>query len=404
MKKLARLFAVCVVVSLPAVYFLAPHRRARHAWHQVFSRPAVESTAGDRKPQPWYQGPRGHGWRPGKLLIFTYPRSGSSLTGAIVRHSPDVFFTFEPLAYLGNEGGPQRRLRGRELLQAIYHCNFSTSAITPLAHNLLMTRYPETTLILRCFQFLIRGMTQVARLCFKAAEGLCNSLRFHSIKVIRMSMDEVGDLMTLNPDLAVIFLVRDPRASMWSSMTVFKTPTLDSLQPTVANYCRTMDHDLALSQRLFRLHPHRLRYLRYEDLAKRPLKVSFNIYHFLRLNWTSEVARRVKYQTSNNPKTGTNGRTSVKHVPFFQRNNSGQFHMYSYSVQRENASVAAALWKTDIPLSVVRTVQNECSHVLTLLGYRRIDSLQDIGQYNVHADTLGFKLAESLPFRGDLNY
>ena len=36
------------------------------------------------------------------VIILTYMRSGSSLTGDILQHSPGAFYVFEPLHYLGN--------------------------------------------------------------------------------------------------------------------------------------------------------------------------------------------------------------------------------------------------------------------------------------------------------------
>ena len=127
---------------------------------------------------------------------------------------------------------------------------------------------------------------------------MCHGQSKVAIKALRYPMASVGQLMTLYPDLAVIFLVRDPRGFFWSRMKVFGQPKLQTLPHFAQEMCRgRMLKDVRAITELFLKAPHRVRFLRYEDLAMRPVEVSRNIYRFADLAWTDGIQSTIINQT-----------------------------------------------------------------------------------------------------------
>ena len=60
--------------------------------------------------------------------------------------------------------------------------------------------------------------------CIKKVENICQSHKIRALKVLRYSIFSLQKMMTSNPDLVIIYLMRDPRAVMWSRTKTFGYP------------------------------------------------------------------------------------------------------------------------------------------------------------------------------------
>lgn len=339
-------------------------------------------------------------WQPRKVLLFAYARSGSSLTGDIINHSPDVYYVYEPLYTLYKGDVNVATLHTvNKLLQSLFHCDFSTPDVSKIPKSFLH-RSEATKAISRCNKLpegsLARGE------CMIEAEAVCRMFSSRVIKVIRYSMSPAEDLMTLLPDLALIFLVRDPRASIWSRMNVFKFPKLSELGNFSRGLCQRMKGDFEVALKMVGGDfPERIQFLRYEELADRPLQVSEKIYSFLHLNWTASVRENVLNQTSsthadpstndrstktslmysgttvNSTRTITDRTKDAATAGMLTWKPDSKHHWkkgYVYSVKRSDSSVAASVWRTDVPWRVVDVIQTSCDDLIRLLGYTPFQS------------------------------
>ena len=191
-------------------------------------------------------------------------------------------------------------------------------------------------------------------------------------------MTSVGQLMTLYPDLAVIFLVRDPRGFFWSRMKVFGQPKLQTLPHFAQEMCRgRMLKDVRAITELFLKAPHRVRFLRYEDLALRPVEVSRNIYRFADLAWTDGIQSAIINQTysrGGHHHDNNNSVTAAKLRP--RRGRRGRYP--AYSLTRPDSYLAATAWRASVPWEVSVAVEEACGAVMDLLGYSPFSAARDL--------------------------
>ncbi|XP_070209220.1 carbohydrate sulfotransferase 1-like [Littorina saxatilis] len=337
----------------------------------------------------------GEMWQPHKVLLFTYGRSGSSLTGDVIDHSPDVYYVFEPLKKLTRHRVNATIRSSVDLLQSLFTCNFTLSLlfnmdIPFLQHN------NETSGLGSCVKQMNRVTPKQTQLCLQEAEVTCKAHTTILIKTIRLDMALAKQLMTLNPDLKVIFLIRDPRATSWSQVTLGWTDV--KVMPKFSQgYCQRVHQDLDTARYLLKQHPGRLRFLRYEEFAEHPVRTAQQIYDFLHLNWNKGIQKRVEMQT---------GILKDSAVTTGQSTNSGNSrgtvlkesaYRPGYSVIRRDSKSAASQWRTNVTFDHVEIIQRECDAVMSRLGYRNFDTLETLRNMD-YSNRQKFKLVEELNF------
>lgn len=234
--------------------------------------------------------------------------------------------------------------------------------------------------------------------CIKEAELVCKRHRLIAIKTIRYSGAAVKRLLTLNPDLAVIFLVRDPRGTFWSRVRVFGFPKLSRLDRHVEINCRTMFTDTVVIRDMFDKTPHRIRFLRYEDLARNPVEVSRNIYDFLNLAWNDSIRSTVVKQTNCAAKNVTRANPPKNSAKKAQDSNvklERARGTYEYETTRPNSYQAAMRWRSSILWNVSVTIENVCRDVMYLWGYSKFHTLAEIRNWRT-SNRGRFKLLDML--------
>ncbi|XP_029438074.1 carbohydrate sulfotransferase 1 [Rhinatrema bivittatum] len=345
------------------------------------------------------------------ILILATTRSGSSFVGQLFNQHFDIFYLFEPLYHVqyalirkASQGGgiTDRRIvlgAGRDLLRSLYDCDlyFLENYIKPQPVNhttdKLFRRGASKAL---CSPPVCEALGPVdihmeegncikkcGTLNLTLATESCKDHEHVAIKTVRVP--EVSDLRALVEDprlnLKVIQLVRDPRGILASRSETFrdtyrlwriwratgrKPYNLDTSQ--IVAVCEDYLNSVStgLNRPLWLKGKYML--VRYEDLARNPMKKTEEIYSFLGISMDSSIERWIE----NNTRADN---TSVKH---------------KYGTLR-NSAATAENWRLTLSYDIVEFIQNTCQEVLAQLGYKTVNSPQDL-------KNLSFTLVEERSF------
>ncbi|KAG8564709.1 hypothetical protein GDO81_016558 [Engystomops pustulosus] len=342
------------------------------------------------------------------ILILATTRSGSTFLGQLFNQHTDVFYLFEPLYHVeytlmpkisNSQSATDRRVMlgaSRDLLRSLYDCDLyiMENYITPQPLNHTTDRlfrrgaskalcsppvcdalghtdiYPEEgDCVKKC-----------GTLNLTLAMESCKEHRHVAIKTVRVS--EVNDLRALVEDprlnLKVIQLVRDPRAIITSRTIAFvdeyrswgiwkttgrrpKNLDVTQLTPICEDYFHSVSTGLSRPPWL----KGRYMLLRYEDLARNPMKKVEEIYDFVGIPLDANVQRWIL----NNTKADE---SSPKEI---------------YGTSR-NSSTTAEAWRLTLPYDIVEFIQKTCPQVMVQLGYKTVRSSQDLKNlsYNLIED------------------
>lgn len=332
------------------------------------------------------------------VLILATTRSGSSFVGQLFNQHMDVFYLFEPLYHVQNTLIPRftqgkspadRRVMlgaSRDLLRSLYDCDlyFLENYIKPPPVNHTTDRvFRRGASRVLCSRpvcdppgasDLILEEGDCVRKCgllnLTLAAEACRERSHVAIKTVRVP--EVNDLRALVEDprlnLKVIQLVRDPRGILASRSETFrdtyrlwrlwygtgrKPYNLDVTQLTTV--CE--DFSSSVSTGLMRPSWLKGKYMlvRYEDLARNPMKKTEEIYEFLGIPLDSHVARWIQNNTRGDPTLG-------KH---------------KYGTVR-NSAATAEKWRFRLSYDIVAFAQNACQQVLAQLGYKMANSEEEL--------------------------
>ncbi|XP_064169083.1 carbohydrate sulfotransferase 1-like [Anguilla rostrata] len=333
------------------------------------------------------------------ILVLATTRSGSSFVGQLFNQHSDVFYLFEPLYHVQTALIPrlshsknvaERRVMlgaSRDLLRSLYDCDlyFLESYIKPQPVNhttdKLFRRGASRALCSPpvCDAFGPGEANAEEGDCVKKCASLnmtlaadsCRERRHVAIKIVRVP--EIGDLRALVEDprlnLKVVQLVRDPRGILSSRIETFrdtyrlwriwratgrKPYNLDLSQLTVV--CE--DFLNSVSTGLSRPHWLKGKYMlvRYEDLARNPLRKTKEIYEFLGMSMDQNVVKWIQTNTRGSKEL------SAKH---------------KYGTVRDSAANAES-WRLKLSFEMVDYTQNVCQQVLRQLGYKAVKSSDEL--------------------------
>ncbi|XP_067907259.1 carbohydrate sulfotransferase 1-like [Heterodontus francisci] len=332
------------------------------------------------------------------ILIFATTRSGSSFLGQLFNQHPGIFYLFEPLYHVQQVFAnfstrmmnvmDRRTLLGahRDLLSNLYDCNlnFLENYMKPVPRDhetkVFFRRGASNALCEPPLCHIARNSNDmIEHLCAKQckvlnltlASQVCQTRAHMAIKTVRIP--EIKDLRLLSEDprlnLKIIHLVRDPRGILASRMGTFtanfrawKIWNATGRKPRSVDLSQisTTCNDLFNSVGTGLSKPPWLRgkymLVRYEELARNPIKKTAEIYHFIGL----DVDARVKKWILQNTKGAT-----------------GTTRNYKYTTTR-NSTATAESWRLNLSFQIVQTVQHLCKDTLSQLGYRLVQSRKDL--------------------------
>ncbi|XP_037610726.1 carbohydrate sulfotransferase 3b [Sebastes umbrosus] len=324
------------------------------------------------------------------ILLLATTRTGSSFVGEFFNQQGDnMFYLFEPLWHVekmltletGGTNATAAAKAYREVLQQLLLCDFSLleSFIEPLPVDHitagLFRRESSSSL---CEESVcspvIKGVFEPYRcrtrrcgpLNLTMASQSCLQKDHRAIKSVRVRQLENLRPLAEDPRLDVKFiqLVRDPRAVLASRMVAFEAKYKNWKQWAADGDVPIDDYEvrklkgncdnIRMSAEIGLRQPPwlRRRYMlvRYEDIARFPMRKATEMYKFTGIPFTPQVKSWILKNTQASKET------------------SGV-----YSTQK-NSSEQVEKWRFRLPFKIAQVVQRVCGRTLKLFGYKIVTS------------------------------
>ncbi|KAL7630217.1 UNVERIFIED_CONTAM: hypothetical protein RMT77_019641 [Armadillidium vulgare] len=292
--------------------------------------------------------------KPTAIVIATTWRSGSTFVYDIFDSHPDIFLHYEPLHFSG--------------VKTFYKQNSLKERLEKYVHSLMKCKYEEDYMkaVVRTDFTLLRNrkLTQCEKnmknksICYDTEylENTCKSYKWIGMKLIRLGLRSLKSVLEDNSmNVYVVFLVRDPRATMNSRMQVRFCKSKYCSDPNIL--CSNLNEDLKAYSEFSRTFPGRVLLLRYEDLCLNIFETTKTILKTLNITFHSDVEN-------------------------FLRTHSAINQLNSVSTFRKSKEQLLD-WTKEINLPLLERVQNSCPSVMKTLGYQSVTSLVNISVTNV---------------------
>ncbi|XP_060603974.1 uncharacterized protein LOC132756848 [Ruditapes philippinarum] len=241
------------------------------------------------------------------VVLLTYMRSGSSLTGEILQQNEHVFYVFEPLrvlSHLVKTNQPVLWFNGtrspvtalnitsvkKQTLIGWLTCNFSLvpsqsfddwyflsfGKKTDVYNNCIFkhfgirynNHYPNSSQTSSILHIRLSAIRRGEReKCLQKLQNTCLSSKFRIVKTIRTSMSLADEILKDVYGSKIIHLIRDPRSTVLSQAHYSGCPGGKRSVVACSNFhCKRVDDDTEFKQKL---------------LTEKPARV---IYHAIRAN------------------------------------------------------------------------------------------------------------------------
>lgn len=318
------------------------------------------------------------------LIIVSHGRSGSSITGDIFNHHPDVFYLYEPLQTVQRT---QQKFSvnydslAQTFLTNVLRCNFNEPIF--LEDIEFYYRRPLHPRISRAIgspplcPYNVSDKRWNYNLCPKmTSRSLGNACKHHYhltvIKVLmsRIPFNSIQSLFSVcdskDVDCKIVFLVRDPRAVVASSLSVnfyAEQGEASKMGTRMFSYklCKQTEDNLEVFKNLPSWLRSRVILLRYEDFASDPLKEMRRLYKFAGLSHLESVVTWLNLTTH-----PTNQRSDMKI----------QGSEAAYTV--DDAEAAINRWRWKVHPHYITIIELYCKHALQLMGYRPVDNSYEL--------------------------
>ncbi|KAK7498151.1 hypothetical protein BaRGS_00010739 [Batillaria attramentaria] len=299
-----------------------------------------------------------------RILLVSYGRSGSTFLSYILALVPGAFFFFEPLrphvmrttlgvdVIMSYKAIGARELNLSQLsryevgalniLHNVFNCNIQALPVTDFLSSHLATHGNARTLAACLTPMVTDTYLNLPHYlqCLVDFWWQCKNSSLKLVKAIRLPARSVFSLMRRDPDLKVVYLVRDPRATLLSQRALF------GHAPTPQEFCRMVSDDMAHMLLLQKIFPGRAVTVRYEDVAEDPLGLTARLYKALGLEMSRAVVRGLRKLTSTNEDMG------------------------AFSTYRQDPKFTANRWRTDVDSDHVTRTDRVCRAVYNVLGYK----------------------------------
>ena len=262
------------------------------------------------------------------VVLLTYMRSGSTVTGEIFRNSPDVFYFYEPLRPLHEKlqvgkvktydtlERPDFIAESNKWLKDLFNCDFENNLFSTNKNTGSSSVHLSNVILRSTFSF-----SREQRFRSKEEESKkCRSARMRVIKTIRITnLQNIWEEIALENNTKIIHLLRDPRAVQYSRLRLKKS----QLGPRLI--CDWPMQTIQFIQKMQSAARERYTEVIFENFAKNPVSEFRDIFKFLgtELSRSSEILIRNMTQSSNTQQGG-------------------------YSTSNRNATVVAKSWERSL--------------------------------------------------------
>ena len=322
------------------------------------------------------------------LIIVSHGRSGSTLTGDIFNHHPSVFYMYEPLQTAKRV---QNKLKindtgysnlAKEFLTGVFRCNFDhPDILDDIERYYRKPEHPRVSKAIGSPPLCPYEMTDSRwspTLCKPMTSEVLGSACKHKydLTVLKILMSRIPEnniksiLTACSPadtDCKIIFLVRDPRGMIPSSLNTgfFKEKGHPNAHWGTRLYsyqqCKHTEDNLEFVRKLPDSLRDRIKLLRYEDLAIEPLKALADIYGFAGLPVLESVRTWLNETTQQSRKA-------------CDHDLDGPL----VTCTKDDAWAAANRWRWKVHPHEIDIIEHYCRRVMNLMGYRTVDRSYDL--------------------------
>lgn len=319
------------------------------------------------------------------LLIVAEARTGSSFLGDAFNQNPNVFYLFEPL-YGVNPPSHNNGARSLQFLKGILNCTF-----TPQRYVREIAKFRRFSSNALSSPPLCKEKTYFStplKKCQSLNPGNMRAvcMKNHSAVVLKVLVGRIPEYRVdslfpvCNPrDCTILYLVRDPRAVLYSHMkvaminfeavensSVYKAQ--NSPHPLIALYskqlCQRMEANVKILQGLQLDTKNRNFMLRYEDLAKNPIETLKRAYKVAGIPMMNSTLHWIRSHTED-----------AKISKSEERN--------EFSTKRNSKDVVDK-WRLEMDRCLVDIVERSCRPVMKLLGYKSVSWSPEL-QYDLNS-------------------
>ncbi len=198
------------------------------------------------------------------------------------------------------------------------------------------------------FKGYVNSVLNASSHCMESFISECKSSKVKAYKILRFTMEQIGNLLEIDPSWKVIHVLRDPRGILLSRQRVqyFSRVWSANVEHEARKLCPRIMRDINVKKTLVEKFPTSFYTVKYEDFAAHPQEVTRDIYSFLQIPLPTNVTDWVRLNTQ-----GLNSDGSILHQP-------------------KNSNQTAWAWRTKISPFVKSYIDSECAGVLLQMGYK----------------------------------
>ena len=188
---------------------------------------------------------------------------------------------------------------------------------------------------------------QAIQPCVPLLKKSCEKTKIRSAKILRLDLSTVRDIIERDPDVKVIYSVRDPRGILLSTTHVMLMAknSMGSLESEAVALCIKMYNDIQEFKEIVKKYPNNIHAIKYEEIAVDPMTAVRNVYNFTGIAFHSEVERTF-LDLTHNEQSGS-----------------------AFSQIRKNSTKTSKAWEQELGEEQKKIIDQACHTVLELAKY-----------------------------------